>query len=166
MNKTTGMTINAEKKEIIITKAFKKAMSVYGSKEYEAFVGVRKDLPDYEIKVKEIEKKEGKVSYAGLTIFKMQAAVQVIAGEEKAEIFKKQASVYEGEKGKYATVKKIFLKKYKDDYAKLTVDEMVEVDRIAKELELAAKEREAAKEMEEATAAPKVVTVTELGKAC
>lgn len=133
-NNTRGIEVNHINETITMTKKFYKAACTLGSDEYEMFMKAKKECLGYSIEVKEIEKKVGKVSYAGLTIYKMQAAVQFIAGEEKAEFFQKQTKVYEGEKGKYATVKKIFLNTYKDAYQNLTVDEMVEVDRLAKEI--------------------------------
>lgn len=161
MKNTREYTINFAEKEIIVTKKFYKAANIYGSDAYEIMTGLVKDFPEYTITAKTIDKKENKVSYSGLTVYKMQAAVQVIAGVEKAEFFQKQAKVYEGEKGKYATVKKIFLTSYKEKYKKLTIDEMVEVDRIAKELKAKAEaakkaEEEAKKEAERAEREKKV----------
>lgn len=140
MNNTRGYEIKFEAKQIIITKRFEKAANNYGSVEYKTLLGLRSDFPDFAIKVKTIEKKENKVSYSGLNIYKMKAAIFFLTKDkETVELFEKYEKVYEGQKGKYATLKKLFLDKYKEDYNNLSVADMAEVDKIAREYEAAEK---------------------------
>lgn len=47
--KNTEMRINFTDKEIVITKAYAKKISVYGSKEYKEFIEVQKNLPDFNV---------------------------------------------------------------------------------------------------------------------
>lgn len=139
MKNTKGYEIRFGAKEIVITKKFEKAATIYGSDEYKVLIGLRKDFPDFNVTIKTIEKKENKVSYSGLSISKMKAAILFITGEkETVELFEKYEKVYEGQKGKYATLKKLFLDKYKEEYNNLSVSDMAEVDKIAREYEAAA----------------------------
>lgn len=78
----------------------------------------------------------------------MKAAISYISkSEEAVKLFENYMKIYEGQKGKYATLKKLFLDKYKMQYNALKADEMAKVDGLAKEYEEAdktAKERNAA----------------------
>ncbi len=136
MKNTKGYEINFETKEIIITKAFQKAAGIVNTDEYRDLVTLRKDFGDFAIKVKTIEKKENKVSYNGLSVYKMKAAISYITNNEEAvKLFEKYVEVYKGQKGKYATLKKLFLDKYKEEYNALNATDMVEIDRLVKEYE-------------------------------
>ena len=148
MKNSKGYVINFETKEIIITKAFQKAAGIVNTDEYRDLVILRKDFGDFAIKVKTIEKKENKISYNGLGVYKMKAAISYISkSEEAVKLFENYMKIYEGQKGKYATLKKLFLDKYKMQYNALKADEMAKDDGLAKEYEEAdktAKERNAA----------------------
>lgn len=146
MKNTKGYEINFETKEIIITKAFQKAAGIVNTDEYRDLVTLRKDFGDFAIKVKTIEKKENKVSYNGLSVYKMKAAISYITNNEEAvKLFEKYVEVYKGQKGKYATLKKLFLDKYKEEYNALNATDMVEIDRLVKEFEEAEKAAETTK---------------------
>lgn len=146
MKNTKGYEINFETKEIIITKAFQKAAGIVNTDEYRDLVTLRKDFGDFAIKVKTIEKKENKVSYNGLSVYKMKAAISYITNDEEAvKLFEKYVEVYKGQKGKYATLKKLFLDKYKEEYNALNATDMVEIDRLVKEFEEAEKVAETTK---------------------
>lgn len=146
MKNTKGYEINFETKEIIITKAFQKAAGIVNTDEYRDLVTLRKDFGDFAIKVKTIEKKENKVSYNGLSVYKMKAAISYITNDEEAvKLFEKYVEVYKGQKGKYATLKKLFLDKYKEEYNALNATDMVEIDRLVKEFEEAEKAAETTK---------------------
>lgn len=145
MNNTKGYEIKLAAKEIVITKKFEKVAGVYGSAEYNVMIALMKDFPEFTVRTKTIEKKENKVAYSGLSVHKMKAAIFFITKDkESVALFEKYEKVYEGQKGKYATLKKLFLDKYKEAYNKLTVADMAEVDKIAREYEEAAKEAKAA----------------------
>lgn len=136
MNNTKGYEINLATNEIILTKRFEKAASIYGSDEYIILTGLRKDFSDFSFRLKTIEKKENKVSYSGLSVYKMKAAIFYITNDKAAvETFEKYIKVYDGQKGKYATLKKLFLNTYKESYNALTADNMAEIDCLAKEYE-------------------------------
>ena len=66
----------------------------------------------------------------------MKAAISYITNNEEAvKLFEKYVEVYKGQKGKYATLKKLFLDKYKEEYNALNATDMVEIDRLVKEYE-------------------------------
>lgn len=136
MNKTTGYNVNFTTKTITLTRAFAKKAGTYGTPEFEAFIGLRNAFPDFAVEYKAIEKKENKVSYSGLSIHKMIAFVQLKDSKEAAVEFEKFVAVYDGEKGKYPTIKKVFLAKYKEEYNTLSEDDTMAVailaDKIAK----------------------------------
>ena len=123
--------------EIVITKNFAKAASKVGTKEFNEMVTLKKSYPEFTFKYKEIAKKADKVTYSGLTINKMRAFVKYVAGEAAFNGFDDVIEIYKGESGKYATIKKIFLARYGEDYTELQedVEKMIEVDKIAKSFE-------------------------------
>lgn len=116
-NNTTnnGIKVNVVTKEIIITKAFEKAASQIGSKEYEEMVKTLQDFPEFVVKYKEIKKKANKTSYKGLTIDEMKRFVSTRSKAEQ-EKFDKVLEIASGQRGKYAIVKKWFLDNYKEVY--------------------------------------------------
>lgn len=116
-NTTTNYTINAAKKEIIITKKFEKAANTINSNEYKALVILMRDFPEFTIKVKEIKKKANKKTYNGLTIDEMKRFISTRSQEESA-LFEKVVEIAKHRKGSYALIKKWFLNKYKEAYDK------------------------------------------------
>lgn len=110
-----GYELNVAEGKIVITKVFQKKAGVYGSNEYNVLVNLRRDLPDYQIEVKEIKKKENKKSYKGLNIDEMKRFINT-RGEEEQQAFEKVLQIAEGKQGKYAMVKKWFLDNYKEIY--------------------------------------------------
>lgn len=130
-NTNKGYNVNFTEKTITITKAFAAKAGTYGTPEFEAFVGLRTAFPDFTVEYKTIERKENKVTYDGLSIEKMIAFIQMKFGEAAAVEFKKYVAVYNGEKGKYPIIKKMFLDKYKKEYNKLTADEKMQLDILA-----------------------------------
>lgn len=131
---TKGYKLNIVEKKIILTKAYAKKAGTFGTKEFEEFCNIRNAYPTFEITYKTIEKKEDKVSYNGLNIYKMKAFIQIEAGEEALAEFEKYEKVYEGEQGKYPKMKKLFLDKYKKVYNSYSTEKMLDVDLLAKEL--------------------------------
>lgn len=112
---SNGIKVNVVTKEIIITKAFEKAASQIGSKEYEEMVKTLQDFPEFVVKYKEIKKKANKTSYKGLTIDEMKRFVSTRSTAEQ-EKFDKVLEIASGQRGKYAIVKKWFLDNYKEVY--------------------------------------------------
>lgn len=131
-NTNKGYTVNYITKTITITKAFAAKAGTYGTPEFEEFVALRTACPDFTIEYKVIRKKKDKISYDGLSIEKMLAFIQMKDSEDAAVEFNKYVNLYEGEKGKYPIIKRMFLAKYKEAYNNLSGDEMIELDVIVK----------------------------------
>ena len=140
-NTTANYTINAAKKEIIITKKFEKAANIINSNEYKDLVILMRDFPDFQIKVKEIKKKSNKKTYNGLTIDEMKRFISTRT-EEEAALFDKVVAIAKHKKGSYAITKKWFLNKYKEAYDK-------ELEQIKLEMEIEDLEAEIDDEAEE-----------------
>ena len=116
-NNTTNYTINAAKKEIIITKKFEKEANVIGSVAYRELVILMNDFPNFDIRVKEIKKSTSKKTYNGLTIEEMKRFIGT-QSEEEVILFERVAAIAKHKKGSYAITKKWFLNKYKEAYEK------------------------------------------------
>lgn len=116
MKNTKGYEINFEAREIIITKKFSKAAGTIGTTEYMEMRTLRNDYGDYRIVIKTIEKKENKVAYKGLSLDEMERFLKANRSQEELELFNKVVKLQEGNKGKYAAIKKWFLSNYKEVY--------------------------------------------------
>lgn len=113
--KNNGYTIDYEKQEIIITKAFaKQASMVYDSEEYNTLKGLRADFPEYEIKQKKIKKNSKKKTYAKLTYEKMEAYIKLVErkGSPTLEEFKFEKKLAKFKSSPYAHTKNWFLAKF------------------------------------------------------
>lgn len=131
--------IDFENRTIVITKKFAAAASKVGTAEFAEMVALRAAYPDYAIKYKEIEKKENKTKYEGLTVYKMEAFITIKKSQEDLDKFKALVSVYKNEKGKYATIKRAFLNDYKIEYNSLENKDIIEIDKLAVDLKNKAK---------------------------
>ena len=116
-NNTTNYTINASKKEIIITKKFEKEANVIGSAAYRELVTLMNDFSNFDIRVKEIKKNVNKKTYNGLTIEEMKRFVKT-QSEEESILFERVIMTAKKRSGSYAITKKWFLNKYKEAYEK------------------------------------------------
>ena len=134
MNKTTnkGYKVDFTEKTITITKAYAAKAGIYGTIEFNEFNAVRNANPDFRIVYKTISQNKNKISYEGLSVEKMSAFIQMNFGNDAAVEFEKYVAVYDGEKGKYPIIKKLFLAKYKDAYNNLSAEEMAELDALVK----------------------------------
>ncbi|MCD7725327.1 MAG: hypothetical protein LUI12_07220 [Clostridiales bacterium] len=147
MKNTKGYKIKFDTKEIIITKKFSKAAGTIGTTEYGEMCKLRNDYGDFHIIIKSIEKKENKVAYKGLSVEEMRRFIKTNRSQDELDLFKKVVELQEGNKGKYAAVKKWFLDRYKDMYTPLS-------EELAAAAEKAITQKDAAKEKEaEKTAA-------------
>lgn len=125
---------------IRVTKNFLKAAKNPNTPEFALLISTRKECPTYAIVEKTIEKNESKESYGGLSIEKMLAYVHVFKEKDLAD-FENTIKVYieangKVQKGKYATIKKVFLSRFKDDYLKAIndIENVVKIDAKTKEL--------------------------------
>lgn len=70
-----GIKIDIAMQTITISRAFSKKASIVGSIEYEAFLKVKQDNPNYNIVVKKIKKNVNKKTYSGLTYDYMRSYI-------------------------------------------------------------------------------------------
>ena len=108
-------TFDHVNKIIYITKRFENAANIIGSDTYNQLVKLTKDFPTYSISVIAPKKKQGKVSYKGLTIDEMKRFVATISNDE-ASLFDKVITIAQNKTSPYAVIKKWFLNKYKEAY--------------------------------------------------
>ena len=107
-------TINFETREILVTKKFSNAAQRKGSCEYEEMISLIKDLPNYEIRVKQIQKSYNRNTYKGLTIAAMENYIRN-NDENSLKTFEAVQSVFSYGEGKYFKIREWFLKKYGKD---------------------------------------------------
>lgn len=134
INATKGYSIDFISGTIFITRAFAKKAGTVGTDEFKYFIELRNAYPEYAIKYKEIEKKANKQSYSGLSIYKMKAFLMTKKDAAALEEFEAFCKTYEKERGKYATIKRAFLNKHKEEYTSLNTDDIVAINRLATEL--------------------------------
>ena len=135
--------VNYETKEIIITKAFANKAAALNTPEAAIMKQLRTEYPDFTFAYKKIKENKDKESYNGLSLETMNvffldriknekkanseekaelSSKEEITSEEKEKLasekdyeeFKKVAEVF-GKK-KYATIKKWFLDRFKEEY--------------------------------------------------
>jgi len=114
---SNGINFNHTTEEIIITRRFEKAATVYNSAAYNTLVAYRKDFPTYKVRVKEIKKNKNKVSYKGLSIEIMKDFIER-TNPDNLSTFDKVVRIASKRQGKYALIKKWFLENYKEAYTK------------------------------------------------
>ena len=121
-NEIKGLFVNYLNGTIEVTESFLAKAGKLGTAEQRAMIKIRKEIPEYKIVVIKPEKK--KESYEKLTIERMIAYV-TLNGKDTVEKFSKDVLVYVDEesqklqKGKYATVKRIFLATYGKEYTEM-----------------------------------------------
>ena len=114
MKKMNEYKVDVVAETITLTKKFAKAAGVLGTREFNTFKQLRADYPDYTVQVREIAKKENKVSYANLTYDFMKTFIGMVEGEASENIgnLAKVIELSKGQPGHYAYVKTWFLERY------------------------------------------------------
>lgn len=112
--KMNACEVNIKNNTIVCGKTFMKNASQYGTPEYNALVGMRRDYPDFKIDVVEPKKAEGKMSMKGLTREFMEVHIVKLYGEnsKEHEEFLNQKRMSEGYPNHYMYMRKWFVKKY------------------------------------------------------
>lgn len=135
-----GIEVNHINGEILVTKSFLKLAKNPSTAEFELLIKTRKECPEYKIVVRTIKPNSNKEAYEGLSIEKMLGYVHVFESSELSA-FENAIGVYveangKVQKGKYATIKRVFLKRFKDNYTDKIkdVNNVVKIDEKAKEL--------------------------------
>ncbi len=115
---TTTYTVDFTARKIIATAEFMQKAGQYGSDEYNTVMGIRKDLPDFTIEVRE-EKKAPKKKGC-LNLDTMEAYILRTCGGEESEAINEFRKVREESKvhksGRYSFMKKWFHAVYPEGY--------------------------------------------------
>ena len=113
------------------------AAGVLGTPEFEIMQQLRKEYADYKFQYKTIERNENKETYKHLTIDEMKRFLSTREDSQSALVqFARVENVVGNRKGKYAVIKKWFLKNYKEEYnAFLSLDIDSELEELEKQLE-------------------------------
>lgn len=104
-----GIVVDHKNHQVIVSKAFYKRSSVYGTTEYCAMCEAMSNSPNYEIVFKVSEKK----TYHGLTFKIMREYIETQANSDyQLKVFEAVIRVAEAKKSKYPLTKKWFLNTY------------------------------------------------------
>lgn len=113
-------TINRIEQTITISRAFQIAAGNINSAEYQEYLRMKEQYPDFTIIVHQKERKEadaifGKLTYEGMKNFiRSYEATQEAYDDAIAEL-EDLRSLYKGQRGAYLMIKKWFLTKYQDE---------------------------------------------------
>ena len=97
-------------------KKFMKLAKQYGTQEYNTFLGLIRDMPNYKIVIRETKKSETRMSTKGLTREFMERHIRTMKGEnsEEYKTFQKQLAYSAGQINPYMYLRKWFLETYPD----------------------------------------------------
>ena len=127
-------SINYEKMTIIISKRFAKQASQFDTAEFKLMKRLREEFSGFTFTYKSINKNSEKQTYKGLSMDEMKRFIDGRSDKEK-DTFSKACKLAESRKqGKYAVVKKWFLKNYKEAYNSEIDSLNAELDSIEEEL--------------------------------
>lgn len=129
-----NLRIDYANKKIILSAKLAKLAFTVGTEEFEYVSKLIAAYPNFTLAKKEIEKNESTKSYHGLSIHKMRAFIIYKKDEAATKEFEAIIKIYEGEKGKYAAIKRNFLNRYKDEFNNLCADDMLAIDNLTIEL--------------------------------
>ena len=121
MKQNQNYSIDHSNRKIIVTKSFLKAAGVIGSPAYTELMKVRKENLGYDVKEREIAKRQNKISYRDLTYENMEEYIKE-REKENAQIvlneFKRVQELGKIYKTAYFSAKSWFLARYKDEFKK------------------------------------------------
>ena len=109
-----GYDIDFSNHTIFFGKKFMKLAKQYGTQEYNTFLGLIRDMPDFKIVVREPKKSETRMSVKGLTREFMERNIRMTYGAESPEYaeFKHQLNFAEGQINPFMYLRGWFLDNY------------------------------------------------------
>lgn len=112
--KMNAYEVNHIDNTIICGKTFMRNASKYGTAEYNEFVGMKRDFPNYKVVVIEPKKAEGKMSLKGLTRELMELYITTNFGEgsDEHKDFLNQMRMSNAYTNPYMYMRKWFVNKY------------------------------------------------------
>ncbi|MBQ4089961.1 MAG: hypothetical protein IJC56_08830 [Clostridia bacterium] len=113
-------TINRIEQTITISRAFQIAAGNVNSAEYQEYLRMKEQYPNFTIIVHQKERKEadtifGKLTYEGMKDFIRGYEATQEAYDAAIEELEDLRSLYKGQRGAYLMIKKWFLTKYQDE---------------------------------------------------
>ena len=113
-------TINRIEQTITISRAFQIAAGNINSAEYQEYLRMKEQYPDFTIIVHQKERKEadaifGKLTYEGMKNFIYSYEATQEAYDDAIAELEDLRSLYKGQRGAYLMIKKWFLTKYQDE---------------------------------------------------
>ena len=109
-----GYDIDLFERKIYFGAQFMKRAKIYNSAEYHIYLGLTRDMPDFEIVVREQKESKTRMSVKGLTREFMERHIRTIYGENSAEHkeFKNQLAYSEGQLNPFMYLRGWFLETY------------------------------------------------------
>lgn len=109
MNAAKNMYVDFIEQTIVISKAFSKKASVFGSEEYRALRAAKMENPTFEIVIKTVDRK----TYNGLSFERMAEYIETQPNsEQRLKEFEEVKRIAKAKGGKYPLTKKWFLDTY------------------------------------------------------
>ena len=136
-NNVRGMRLNHIERTIEVSKRFLEKASMPNSAEARELANQMAMYPEYKIEVVATTSTPSK--YQALSLEKMLGYVHLYA-EADIDTFESYVRVYLNnetgklQKGKYATIKSVFLERYEDEYKNLKAEDIIKIDEKVKEL--------------------------------
>lgn len=109
-----GYDIDYENRTLYFGKKFMKLAKQYGTQEYNTFLGLIRDMPDFKIVVREQKESKTRMSVKGLSREFMELHIRTIHGEssEQYKDFQKQLQFSEGQLNPFMYLRGWFLDNY------------------------------------------------------
>ena len=124
MKQNRGYEIDFVEGKIIVMKRFLKDASVIGSTAYTELTQVRKDYADFTIEIRQIAKRENKMTYGKLTYDFMRDYIGTKADKDQVLVeFERIQKLAKFQNAQYVFVKKWFLGMYGDDFKRAENEE-------------------------------------------
>ena len=117
MKQTLGYEIDFVEGKIIVSKKFLKEAGTVNSTAYTELTKIRKDYPEFEIKPREITKRDNKMTYGKLTYDRMEEYIKTKTDAETVLVeYENVRKLAKFQNAQYVFVKKWFLGLYGDDF--------------------------------------------------
>ena len=117
MKQTLGYEIDFIEGKIIVSKKFLKEAGTVNSTAYTELTKIRKDYPEFEIKPREITKRDNKMTYGKLTYDRMEEYIKTKTDAETVLVeYENVRKLAKFQNAQYVFVKKWFLGLYGDDF--------------------------------------------------
>ena len=117
MKQNIGYEIDFVEGKIIASKKFLKEAGNVTTAAYADLVRIRKDYPDFTIEIRQIAKRENKMTYGKLTYDRMRKYIETKADKDQVLVeFERIQKLAKFQNAQYVFVKKWFLGLYGDEF--------------------------------------------------